>query len=73
MKKILASLVMLSALAGGCGERWDRLWDLKRTMDEMSSYESSPEEKARDMRETRYELDKVRKLVEKNLGSGYRR
>jgi hypothetical protein len=72
MRKILVSLVALAALAGGCGDRWEKIWDLKRTMDEMNSYESSPAEKARAMRETRYELDKVRAIVEKNLGSDYK-
>ena len=72
MRKVLISLVALTALAGGCGERWEKIWDLKRTMDEMNSYESSPEEKAEQLKEFREDLDRARKFAEKNLGSDYK-
>jgi len=73
MKKALISLVALGALVGGCTGQGKRFWELVDTMKAMNSYESSPEEKREQLREFREDLERARKIAEKNLGSDYQK
>ena len=73
MNKLLVSLLIATTCTFGCGQRWQMLGRLAEVADDLErGYTLSSEEKARNMRETRNALDRVKKIVRENEADNFR-